>query len=93
MERFLETPWAEEASLGLGRDSIKSIVSDVIGEYRNALRKGEGTVLSVEDLEAEMRRRCLEKCAPSLRPVVNATGVVVHTNLGRSCLHDEAIER
>ncbi|WP_029166297.1 L-seryl-tRNA(Sec) selenium transferase [Aminiphilus circumscriptus] len=92
MERFLETPWAEEASLGLGRDSIKSIVSDVIGEYRNALRKGEGTVLSVEDLEAEMRRRCLEKCAPSLRPVVNATGVVVHTNLGRSCLHDEAIE-
>jgi len=91
MERFLETPWAEEVALCLGRDSVKSIVSDVIGEYRSALRKGEGTVLSVEVLEAEMRRRCLERCTPSLRPVVNATGVVVHTNLGRSCLHDEAV--
>jgi L-seryl-tRNA(Ser) seleniumtransferase len=92
MERFLETPWAEKAALCLGRESVKSIVSDVIGEYRSALRKDERAVLSVEDLEAEMRRRCLERCVPSLRPVVNATGVVVHTNLGRSCLHGEAIE-
>jgi len=30
---------------------------------------------------------------PSLRHVINATGVVVHTNLGRSILSDKAIER
>jgi L-seryl-tRNA(Ser) seleniumtransferase len=30
---------------------------------------------------------------PSLRPVINATGVVVHTNLGRSILSEKAIER
>ncbi len=30
---------------------------------------------------------------PSLRPVINATGVVVHTNLGRSMLSEKAIER
>ena len=28
---------------------------------------------------------------PSLRPVINATGVIVHTNLGRAPLSDEAI--
>jgi L-seryl-tRNA(Ser) seleniumtransferase len=28
---------------------------------------------------------------PSLRPVINATGVIIHTNLGRAPLSDEAI--
>ncbi len=34
-----------------------------------------------------------ELSAPSLRPVINSTGVIVHTNLGRSLLSDKAIER
>ncbi len=35
----------------------------------------------------------IELSEPSLRPVINATGVVVHTNLGRSILSDKAIRR
>jgi L-seryl-tRNA(Ser) seleniumtransferase len=34
-----------------------------------------------------------ELSEPSLRPVINATGVVVHTNLGRSILSEKAIQR
>jgi L-seryl-tRNA(Ser) seleniumtransferase len=34
-----------------------------------------------------------ELSEPSLRPVINATGVVVHTNLGRSILSESAIQR
>jgi L-seryl-tRNA(Ser) seleniumtransferase len=34
-----------------------------------------------------------ELAEPSLRPVINATGVVVHTNLGRSLLSETAIQR
>lgn len=34
-----------------------------------------------------------ELSAPSLHPVINATGVIVHTNLGRSLLSDKAIKR
>jgi L-seryl-tRNA(Ser) seleniumtransferase len=34
-----------------------------------------------------------ELAGPSLKPVINATGVIVHTNLGRSILSDKAIQR
>ncbi len=34
-----------------------------------------------------------ELSEPSLQPVINATGVIVHTNLGRSILSDRAIQR
>jgi len=41
---------------------------------------------SIETVLADLSR-------PSLRPLINATGVVVHTNLGRSLLSEEAIKR
>jgi L-seryl-tRNA(Ser) seleniumtransferase len=45
-----------------------------------------------ETVEAEVVARLGAAARGSLRPVVNATGVVVHTNLGRAPMSDEAIE-
>jgi L-seryl-tRNA(Ser) seleniumtransferase len=44
-------------------------------------------------LVAGAAKRLAVAFAPSLRPVINATGVVVHTNLGRAPLADRARER
>ena len=44
-------------------------------------------------LEERARRRLQRQIHPSLRPVVNATGVVVHTNLGRAPLAGVVAER
>src|SRR4051794_25047329 len=43
------------------------------------------------DLEARLRQELAAARAPSLRRVLNATGVIVHTNLGRAPLADEAL--
>lgn len=45
----------------------------------------------VEDIVAAVDSRARSVLAPSLRPVVNATGVIIHTNLGRAPLSDDAL--
>jgi L-seryl-tRNA(Ser) seleniumtransferase len=42
--------------------------------------------------EEDIRERLVRRTGPGLRPVLNATGVVLHTNLGRAPLADAAIQ-
>jgi L-seryl-tRNA(Ser) seleniumtransferase len=59
---------------------------------RAAIRRGE-TAPSREILVSALRARLAEARAPHLRAVINATGVIVHTNLGRAPLSERAIEQ
>ncbi|HXD59247.1 MAG TPA: L-seryl-tRNA(Sec) selenium transferase [Thermoleophilaceae bacterium] len=59
---------------------------------RVALAGGDAGGASIEELEADARARLAEGARPSLRRVLNATGVIVHTNLGRAPLADSAVE-
>ena len=61
-----------------------------IAEARTALSGdgGRGTGNGIARLEARAR----ELARPALRPVVNATGVIIHTNLGRAPLPDSAVD-
>lgn len=47
--------------------------------------------LSLDNVAEAASRRVLAMNRPRLRRVINATGVVIHTNLGRSPLSEEAI--
>jgi L-seryl-tRNA(Ser) seleniumtransferase len=44
-------------------------------------------------IESGLEARLLEMFQPSLRPVINATGVIVHTNLGRAPLSPAALDQ
>lgn len=48
--------------------------------------------MSTEQIIARVAERLLERAQPTLRPVFNLTGTVLHTNLGRAVLPEEAIE-
>ena len=47
---------------------------------------------AIDDLPNQIERRLRESLAYSLRPVINATGVILHTNLGRAPLSRAAVE-
>ena len=68
----------------LGRSLVKETVRAVLADCR------EGRV-APDDVVAVVLDR-LPRHAMSLRPVLNATGVVVHTNLGRAPLSAAAVE-
>jgi len=67
-------------------------IRDVIEARRQAVKEGVNVVISkdsmVKDIEAAIKRFS----SYSLIPLINATGVVIHTNLGRSLLCYRAIE-
>ena len=80
----LADPRLVEAQRVLGRALVKS----VIVEAQRRARAGE---IEPERV-AEHAIAALPATASSLRPVVNATGVVVHTNLGRAPLSRAAVD-
>ena len=60
----------------------------VLDEYRAALRAGAlSAVPGLDELEQSVLRRGAELARPALGRVINATGVVLHTNLGLSLIH------
>ncbi len=92
VESLLGSPALRELLSRAPRGVVVSAVRETLAERRSAIRKGEG---SPDDASAplaeEARRRAEARLRPSLRPVINATGVILHTNLGRAPLAEEAV--
>jgi len=83
-DALLAVPELAAAADRLGRQ----IVKDTISRAQDRARRGEIAPAEVADLAIAT----LPGYATSLRHVVNATGVIVHTNLGRAPLSDAARE-
>ncbi|MSQ36510.1 MAG: L-seryl-tRNA(Sec) selenium transferase [Dehalococcoidia bacterium] len=71
-----------------GHGPVVGLARAVLEEYRAAI---EATGGSPERPPAEAVVERAASLEPSLRPVVNATGVIIHTNLGRAPLSDDAL--
>lgn len=86
LERCLKATWSTDFS----RDQIAAAVREELSELRRRLSSAEAGEPELGDLTGGVRERLGKSHALSLRNVINATGIIVHTNLGRSPLGKEA---
>lgn len=74
------------------RAELVRCVRAVLDDRREALRAGRQAALDVPSLALAVRQKLYQRALRSLRRVINATGIVLHTGLGRAPLAEEAIE-
>jgi L-seryl-tRNA(Ser) seleniumtransferase len=85
--KLRDLPSVDELARGVDDPLAVEAARDVLARARDEIRAGADP----GDLEARVRESLLTVRAPSLRRVLNATGVIVHTNLGRAPLAAEAL--
>src|SRR5438445_2223813 len=91
VDEVLARPAVRALEVRVGRAAVKAAVRQAIAAARERILSGavNGSGELVPDQEVVSRAQ--REAAPRLRRVINATGVVLHTNLGRAPLHPDAI--
>jgi L-seryl-tRNA(Ser) seleniumtransferase len=95
MNDVLQSPELSDFRNMLGQPFAVEIINSVFADVRRqVLQSSNGTLRSelTSKIAAEVARRLRESMQPSLRRVINASGVILHTNLGRAPLPEGAIE-
>ena len=95
VDQLLQDPLVRSIEERCGRPVVLRQVRALLDEARVHAVEGDGARLDalLSGLQGELARRIEAGAQPSLVRVINATGVVVHTNLGRAPLSREAAER
>ena len=93
----LERPEVVRLLAANSREGVTEAARGVIAELRERVRLGMADQVDVETAVEEigdaLRRQLAASQQPRLRRVINATGVILQTNLGRAPLSEAAIER
>ena len=78
---------------GITRARLTALVREVLGQERARVLEERTAPSEIETLSARVVERARRVGTFSLRPVINAQGVVLHTNLGRALMSPLALER
>jgi L-seryl-tRNA(Ser) seleniumtransferase len=92
VERLLQTEPLRSAAAGGPRALAVDVARRVLERCRDEIRNGNGAAPAAPELAAQASAELRARRRPRLVPVVNATGVVLHTNLGRAPLAFDALE-
>ncbi|MGO2132186.1 MAG: L-seryl-tRNA(Sec) selenium transferase [Halomonas sp.] len=94
VEKLLNAQGMDALTLQFGRVALRDAVREQLAELGEALQQQTLTaqMLAEELLVARVAARLEQRHRPQVRRMLNLTGTVLHTNLGRALLPEEAIE-
>ena len=90
VHRLLAEPQIASLSGRLGHQVVAEGVRFVVEALRKELLDGSRSSLSLEEAVEMVIAHLIQKERPHIRAVINATGIILHTNLGRSPLSPTA---
>jgi L-seryl-tRNA(Ser) seleniumtransferase len=91
VDRLLNTSMAVDMMLAYGRSLTVESLRNSLETARSAILNGQASYAPMNAVLVDDARVWLENyLAPTLQPVINGTGVIVHTNLGRAPLSQAA---
>jgi len=73
-------------------DAARSVLARLRQEITSGLLDANSLQLALSGMGVAIEKELRQALRYSLRPVINATGVILHTNLGRAPLSETAIE-
>ncbi|MDD5450566.1 MAG: L-seryl-tRNA(Sec) selenium transferase [Desulfovibrionales bacterium] len=73
--------------------TIRQVLEGIRGQLLATNSQSSHVDTSLDNITESLKEFLGQAARPSLRPLINATGVVIHTNLGRSLLADAAVEQ
>lgn len=90
VDTLLNHPVGQALVADFGRDLALQSIRTELDLVRNSVTQG-GVVPEVEAILKRSRQKVIDWLKPSLMPVINASGIIIHTNLGRAPLSAETI--
>jgi L-seryl-tRNA(Ser) seleniumtransferase len=91
VDRLLQHGAVVKARTRFGHDLTVDVARNLLDETRSTIVDQGQPCPALVDLVEALLTRLEAATQPTLQPVINATGVIIHTNLGRAPLSDDAL--
>jgi len=95
VDKVLNTPEVKNLSEHLPRWLVLMVIREILDEFRKELQRSKDPLSLDEALErivGNVLKKSTDLQKNSLRRVINGTGIIIHTNIGRAPLPDEALQ-
>ena len=92
VEQLLQTTRVIGLSNTYGRPLVLDALRLSLDEARNAIKSGKDSLSNREVLVDRAEHLLTMWTRPTLQPVINATGVILHTNLGRAPISQASMD-
>ena len=93
VDTLCQTPELTSLRQEYGDKAVVDAIRQVLAQLRQGILDGSVQALPNSDaLHGQIRDRVIRNDLPSLRIVINGTGIILHTNLGRACLSEKAAQ-